>query len=355
MTRPLRVLVVGVGNMGMSHARAYQAIDGFEICGLMSRSILARALPDDLADLPRFEDFGEALRAARPDAVSINSYPDTHASYAIRAMEAGCHVFVEKPIATNVEDARRVVDFAIRTGRKLVAGYILRVHPAWRELIRLGRTLGKPLVMRMNLNQQSTGTAWQTHKELMASLTPIVDCGVHYVDVMCQLTGSRPLRVHGIGARLSDEVARQNYGHLHVVFEDGSVGWYEAGWGPMASEIAYFVKDVWGPGGSVSIVRKPQAGMSDDSDDIDGHTKTDSLLLHSAELKADGTRAKADEWIDTSDEPDHQMLCELEQRHFLRAIREDLDLTQSMEDAVRSLQIVLAAQASIDTGRAVDL
>ena len=71
---------------------------------------------------------------------------------------------------------------------------------------------------------------------------------------MCQLTGAKPVRVHGIGAKLWAEAAQQNYGHLHVTFDDGSVGWYEAGWGPMMSEEAFFVKDVVGPKGAVSIV-----------------------------------------------------------------------------------------------------
>ena len=48
-----------------------------------------------------------------------------------------------------------------------------------------------------------------------------------------------------------------NYGHLQVTFDDGSVGWYEAGWGPMMSEVAFFVKDVIGPKGCVSIVKDP--------------------------------------------------------------------------------------------------
>ena len=113
--------------------------------------------------------------------------------------------------------------------------------------------------MRLNLNQQSSGSAWHWHKNLIDSLIPIVDCGVHYVDVMCQLTGAKPVRVHGIGAKLWADAAKQNYGHLHVTFDDGSVGWYEAGWGPMMSEIAYFVKDVVGPKGAVSIV----AGQSE--------------------------------------------------------------------------------------------
>ena len=309
----------------------------------------------------KFDDFAQALHATRPDAVSINSYPDTHAAYALQAMEAGCHVFMEKPIATSVADAEAVVAKAVAMRRKLVLGYILRVHPAWQKLVEIGRTLGKPLVMRMNLNQQSSGPAWVWHKNLMRSLTPIVDCGVHYVDVMCQLTRARPTHVHGIGARLAAETGVQNYGHLQVAFDDGSVGWYEAGWGPMMSEVAYFVKDVVGPKGSISIVVR-QDGSSEASGervsasaDIDQHTKTNALKLHHAELDAADRFALADEWLDMADEPDHQALCEREQAWFLRTIREDIDLGASMADAVTSLRIVLAAQQSIDEGRQVRL
>ena len=59
----------------------------------------------------------------------------------------------------------------------------------------------------MNLNQQSNGETWEWHKRLMDSFPPIVDCGVHYVDIMCQMTPARPVRVHALGARLTDEVA----------------------------------------------------------------------------------------------------------------------------------------------------
>ena len=359
----LRILVVGLGNMGRSHALAYHRLHGFEIVGLMSRTIRARAhlLPAALHGYPLFEDYEQALRQTQPDAVSINTYTDSHAAYAIAAMDAGCHVFLEKPLAANLADAEAVVAKARATRRKLVLGYILRVHPAWQKLIELGRGLGKPLVMRMNLNQQSSGPAWAVHRQLMASTTPIVDCGVHYVDVMCQLTGATPVRVHGIGARLSAETGVQNYGHLQVVFEDGSVGWYEAGWGPMMSEVAFFVKDVWGPLGSVSIVMR-QDGTSEaradrvsTSADVDQHTRTNALKLHHAELDAAGNFARPDEWLDMSDEPDHQALCEREQAWFLRTIREDIDLTRSMQEAVTSLRIVLAAQRSIDEGRVVEL
>ena len=125
-----------------------------------------------------------------------------------------------------------------------------------------------------------------------------MDCGVHYVDVMCMMTGATPIRVSGIGARLTDEVDSDmyNYGHLQVTFDDGSVGWYEAGWGPMMSETAFFIKDVIGPKGCVSIVD----AMKDDSSDIDSHTQTGCLRVHHSELDADGnyvTPGYADRYI----------------------------------------------------------
>lgn len=360
MSDKVRILVVGLGNMGASHASAYHRNDGFEIVGIMSRSIKSKPVPAELEGYPLFEDYETALRETRPDAVSINSWPNTHADYALKAIEVGCHVFMEKPIATTIEDAEKVVAAARAKNRKLVLGYILRVHPSWVKFIEMGRTLGKPLVMRLNLNQQSSGPAWHWHKNLIDSLIPIVDCGVHYVDVMCQLTGARPLRVHGIGAKLWQEAAQQNYGHLHVTFDDGSVGWYEAGWGPMMSEIAYFVKDVIGPEGAVSIVAgqtesAKQGEELSDSADIDRHTKTDAIKIHYAKVDADKNFAKPDEIFSMEDEPGHQELCDREQAYFLKAIREDLDLTESMAAAVNSLRIVLAAEQSIREKRAIEL
>ena len=79
MADKVKVLVVGLGNMGASHASAYHRNPGFEIVGLMSRSIKSKKIPAELAGYPLFEDYDEALKATKPDAVSINSWPNTHA------------------------------------------------------------------------------------------------------------------------------------------------------------------------------------------------------------------------------------------------------------------------------------
>lgn len=358
MSAPIRILCAGAGHMGRSHALAYHRIPGFEICGIVTRSPESRAaLNTELGGgYPEFSDFYQALAETKPDAVSISTYPDTHAAYAEAAFDAGCHVFIEKPLAESVDAAVGIVEKAKSTGRKLVTGYILRHHPSWIQFIEMAQTLGKPLVMRMNLNQQSSGANWKTHKNLMSSISPIVDCGVHYVDVMCQMTRSRPIRVSGLGARLSDELpeGKINYGHLQVTFEDGSVGWYEAGWGPMMSEVAFFVKDVVGPKGCVSIVAD-KAAAEGQSANVDAHTQTQSLRLHHAELTADGTFAKKDDLIRLEDEPDHDELCHREQKFFLDAILNDRDLTDHMDDAIASMKIVAAADESFRTGKTVEL
>lgn len=357
LSKPIRVLVVGCGNMGASHATAYHHMEEFKICGLVSPGNSKEKLNEALGGgYALYNDYEEALAATKPDAVCISTYPDTHEAYAIMAMEQGCHVFTEKPLADGVEGAERVAAVARKTGKKLVIGYILRYHPSWMRFVELSGELGKPLVMRMNLNQQSHGHMWNVHRNLMKSLSPIVDCGVHYIDVMCQMTGSKPVQVSAIGARLTDDIpeGNYNYGQLQLRFEDGSVGWYEAGWGPMVSETAFFVKDVVGPKGSLSIVAKEAAG-SGKSDSVEAHTKTESLRFHHADIDGQNNFTKEDTWIDLTDEPDHQELCNREQRFFLKAIHEDMDLTEPTEHALNSLRIAFACDESVRTGNVVKL
>jgi len=348
--RRLRVFVVGLGQMGRSHALAYHKSPAYQIVGLHNRGPVD--LPAELHDYPMLSSYEEGL-ALRPDVVSINTYTDSHAELAVAALRAGAHVFVEKPLALTLESASEVIDTARRVGRKLVIGYILRHHPSWAELIRAARRLGPPYVMRMNLNQPSTGAAWEIHKRLLRSTPPTVDCGVHYVDVMCQITDARPVQVRGMGVRLAADIAddQVNYGHLQVLFEDGSVGWYEAGWGPMISRTATVVKDVIGPKGAVSLV------MGDDADsaDIETHTKAGQLRLRALEFNAGGVAGTTESLIPIHDEVDHQILCDREQAFLARAIAGDLDLTRHHEDAIRSLAIVLAAERSMRERRAVDL
>ena len=355
MKRVYKVLVVGVGNMGSAHARAYSKIDQFELVGLVARTPERRKkLSLELGNIKEYDNFDIALKDSKPDVVSINTYTESHKEYAVKSLKSGAHIFIEKPLAENIEDAEEIINEAKKQNKKIVVGYILRHHPTWKKFISISQGLGSPLVMRMNLNQQSSEDQWEVHKKLMNSTSPIVDCGVHYVDVMCQMTKSKPKYVNAIGANLTDEIKKDmyNYGHLQVVFENGSIGWYEAGWGPMISETAFFVKDVVGPKGSVSIV-EPNSKGKIKSDKIDSHTKTSSLLIHNQDRDENGKFINDDIVINTKTEPDHLELCLLEQKHLLDVIQNDLDIDSDLDDVISSMKIVLAADKSIKSGKQV--
>ncbi|MGI9544032.1 MAG: Gfo/Idh/MocA family protein, partial [Cyclobacteriaceae bacterium] len=109
MKPKIRILVVGCGNMGASHARAYHKMEEFEIVGLVSRGPESRQkLSKELGGYPEFSDFDRAIETTKPDAVSINTYPDTHAEYVRKCLDGGAHVFVEKPLANTVEECEEI-------------------------------------------------------------------------------------------------------------------------------------------------------------------------------------------------------------------------------------------------------
>jgi threonine dehydrogenase-like Zn-dependent dehydrogenase len=180
-----RVLVVGLGNMGMSHALAYTRISEFEVVGVCERRIAKRELPDALKNAQRFDAFEKALTVLKPDVVSINTLPDTHAQFAMKAMEAGAHVFVEKPLADNAINAEKVVEVAKRTGKKLVIGYIMdKIH---RDCAPTRHTAGVPHEPQSAVQWRDLGLAQAadgfipSHRRLRRTLR-----GCHVPNDRCQ-------------------------------------------------------------------------------------------------------------------------------------------------------------------------
>ena len=357
MSKKISVLVIGCGNMGASHAISYHNHKGFKICGLVARGTSKNELNKKLEfNYPLFSDYKNAIIESSPDAVCISTYPDTHEEIALFALKNNCHIFIEKPIAADLIGSRKIISEAKKLKKKVVVGYILRHHPIWKEFIKESRNLGKPVAMRMNLNQQSSGETWNVHKNLLASLSPIVDCGVHYLDVMCQITKSKPLSVSAIGVRLSEEIPKDNYnyGQLQIRFEDGSVGWYEAAWGPMISETAFFVKDVIGPKGSVSIVSEDDV-FDKESDNLENHTKNNCLKIHSSSLDSNQNFISPNRKVVYNDDPSHQDLCDFEQEYFYNSITNDINLNSHLEDAYKSLQIALACDEAVKKSKTIYL
>ena len=141
-----------------------------------------------------------------------------------------------------------------------------------------------------------------------------------------------------------------NYGNLQIRFEDNSVGWFESGWGPMISKTAFFIKDVIGPKGSVTL-------QADNFYKNPNSSKTEEniILQHFSKVNKNNEFMYKDKQILLPENPTHDELCKKEQFFLLNAIRNNADLTEHMNHALNSLKIVLAADKSIKTGKTVIL
>ena len=131
----IRVLVAGLGNMGVSHALAYHQNPDFQIVGLVNRSL--PDLPDALRDYPLSHDYAEALARLKPDLVVIATYSDSHADFAVAAMRAGAHVFVEKPLAHSEAGLAELLDFARDADLIVYPAMNQRFHPVVRDVRKL--------------------------------------------------------------------------------------------------------------------------------------------------------------------------------------------------------------------------
>jgi predicted dehydrogenase len=126
----IKVGVVGVGHLGMHHARVYTEILGTHLVGVMDiNEERARSVAYPLG-VAAFSDFEEFLRETRPDALSIVVPTSLHFQIAKMAMENGINVLIEKPVTTSVDEAEQLLSLAVRKDLILQVGHIERFNSA---------------------------------------------------------------------------------------------------------------------------------------------------------------------------------------------------------------------------------
>ena len=133
------------------------------------------------------EDFDEVLSSPAPGVV-IATPAETHASLALRALEAGKHVFVEKPLATTFDEASSVVQLAEKLGSVLMVGHVLEYHPAIVRLLALAREGGLGDVRYVYSNRLNLGKV-RREENILWSFAP------HDIAVILRLIGDMPYQV----------------------------------------------------------------------------------------------------------------------------------------------------------------
>jgi len=160
----LKVAIVGCGKIADDHAGQIQRIPGCEIVGVCdAEPLMARQVYERFRVRRYFGDIRELLNEARPDVVHVCTPPQSHFEIAKLCMEAGCHVYVEKPFALSEEGARRLIGFANDRGVRITAGHDDQFRPAarrMRDLVRSGFLGSGPVHMESYYCYEMGGSAY---------------------------------------------------------------------------------------------------------------------------------------------------------------------------------------------------
>ncbi len=201
---PLRLGLIGYGGYGTFLARTWESVLGARVTALAGRHSEAACAAARSLGIPQVftgDDAADQLmRDPDLDALVITSPPSDHARMALAALEAGKHVYCEKPLATTVADAERVRDAVRRTGKRLAMGYVLRYDPLFERLKRLvdSRVFGE--LHRIDFenfagDEHLPPDHW--FWDVSRSGGILIEHGVHFFDIYSWLVGAAPRRVTG--------------------------------------------------------------------------------------------------------------------------------------------------------------
>jgi len=250
------VVLIGCGHMGEAHLEHIYSKENvciscvcdqdLERAKLFQRRFGAKSISDDAK---------ECISREETDIVIIATYPSTHLELLKICIEHKKHVICEKPIAKTLEEGKEFVRLVkAHPEVKVLVGHILRHNATYRKVAKMiqGGAIGSPIIMRMSQNHHTMD--WDRYRHLLEETSPIVDCGVHYLDVMQWFTGAKVAKISGIGIRTEEDLpeGKNNYEMVTVKLDDGSVGFYEAGWTKTIS--SNNMKEFVGPLGSIRLI-----------------------------------------------------------------------------------------------------
>ena len=222
---PVRIGLIGPRGFGAFCAGAYHAADAARVVAFAGRDASNLRLLADQYGVPRtYTDWREMLHDPDVEVVHIVTPPDRHAEMAVAALEAGKHVFVEKPLATTDEDARAILAAADRAGKLAGINFVMRYDPLYQAVQGIARSgwLG-PLTHIGFENYASDEGLDDGHWfwDPVASGGIFVEHGVHFFDIIGAIAGSAAHNVSGKTWTRGDGTDKQDRVMALVTYENG--------------------------------------------------------------------------------------------------------------------------------------
>lgn len=256
MKKIYRVALIGCGQMGAVHLENIYYKENVQISCVCDLNLQKAEIFKRKYNAQRItDDIDSCIKSKDVDIVICATYPSSHLDILRKCIDAGKHLVCEKPITTNLNDGREFVRLVKENPHiKVLVGHILRHNRTYQKAAEMikGGAIGSPIIMRMSQNHHTMN--WDRYLELIKQTSPIIDCGVHYLDVMQWFTGEKITEVNGIGQRTEEDVPedKYNYGLITVKLSGGSIGFYEAGWANSMSSDN--LKEFVGPKGRIRII-----------------------------------------------------------------------------------------------------
>lgn len=226
------VVLIGCGHIGQEHIADIYYRDNIYIKAVIDADIeraldFKRKYGAEYADT----DYIPYLKMEDTDIVIIASPVSCHLKMLEDCVRYGKHVLCEKPLAKTLEDGKRFYEVSKAAKTGVTVGYILRYNDTFikvKEIIDSG-VIGKLKLARMVQNHNIINV--DRYHAMLKECSPLLDCGVHYFDLIQWISGSKIVEVSGFGAKLNDFAdVEMDYGMANLFLDNGVKGYYEAGW-----------------------------------------------------------------------------------------------------------------------------
>jgi predicted dehydrogenase len=209
--------------MGRNHARVYADLPEVDLVGVADANMdAATDIAGKYGALP-YQDFNQLLEDGQLDAVTVAVPTMDHLKVALQVIERGIHLLIEKPIAFNVDEGKRIIEAAKVAGVKLMIGHIERFNPA-------------VLALKQQLADGELGRVFQIDARRqgpfparIADVGVVIDLAVHDLDVMRYITGEEIVRVYAETERRIHSSHEDLLTGL-VRLDDGTVGTLTINW-----------------------------------------------------------------------------------------------------------------------------
>lgn len=190
---PIRIGVIGVGNMGQHHTRVLSLLKEVELVGVSDINVERGIDTASKFQVRFFEDYRELLPFV--DAVCVAVPTRLHHEVGITCLQAGVHVLIEKPIAASIAEAETLVNTAAECQRILQVGHIERFNPAFQELSKVLKT-EKPLALEAHRMSPYANRA--------NDVSVVLDLMIHDIDLLLELAAAPVVKLTATGSRAAD-------------------------------------------------------------------------------------------------------------------------------------------------------